>query len=81
VTREKIRGVARGRPIFAYILSSGGRRAALMVRSGVEGVVALPFFGLAQVCRFEKGGFCKRVRSGCEPQDCPQISARACKWV
>jgi DNA-binding MarR family transcriptional regulator len=77
VTREKAKRTGRGRPIYLYSLGSGGRKAALMLRSGVEGVVSLPFVGLGQVCRFEKGGFCKKVRMGCEARNCPQIS----KWV
>ena len=77
VTREKVTGEGRGRPTYVYSLSSGGRRVASMLRSGVEGVVALPFSSLGQVCRFEKGGFCKKVRMGCEARNCPQIS----KWV
>jgi DNA-binding Lrp family transcriptional regulator len=77
VTREKVIREGRGRPTYVYSLSSGGRKVALMLRSGVEGVVALPFSSLGQVCRFEKGGFCKNVRMGCEARNCPQIS----KWV
>jgi DNA-binding Lrp family transcriptional regulator len=77
VTREKVTRMTRGRPIFVYSLGSGGRKAALMLRSGVEGVVALPFASLGQVCRFEKGGFCKKMRVNCEARICPQIS----KWV
>jgi DNA-binding MarR family transcriptional regulator len=77
VTREKAKRTGRGRPVYLYSLGSGGRKAALMFRSGVEGVVSLPFVGLAQVCRFEKGGFCKRIRVECEARVCPQIS----KWV
>ena len=77
VTREKVTREGRGRPIYVYSLSSGGRRVALMLRSGVEGVVALPFSSLGQVCRFEKGGFCKKVRMDCEVLNCPQIT----KWV
>ena len=76
VTREKAKRTGRGRPIYLYSLGSGGRKAALLLRSGVEGVVSLPFVSLAQVCRFEKGGFCKKVRMGCEARNCPQIS----KW-
>jgi DNA-binding Lrp family transcriptional regulator len=77
VTRKKVTREGRGRPTYVYSLSSGGRKVALMLRSGVEGVVALPFSSLGQVCRFEKGGFCKKVRMDCEAWNCPQIS----KWV
>ena len=77
VTREKVTKEGRGRPIYVYSFSSGGRKVALMIRSGVEGVVALPFSSLGQVCRFEKGGFCKKVRMDCEAWNCPQIT----KWA
>ena len=77
VVRMKLTREGRGRPTYVYSLSSGGRKMVSMLRSGVEGVVALPFSGLSQVCRFEKGGFCKKVRMGCEAWNCPQIS----KWV
>ena len=40
------------------------------------GVVTLPFSRLGQVCRFEKGGFCKKIRAGFEAWNCPQIN----KW-
>ena len=77
ITREKVVREARGRPTYVYSVSSAGRRAFAMLRSGVDDVVVLPFSVLGQVCRFEKGGFCKRVRVDCEAQICPQIG----KWV
>ena len=77
ILKEKIPRETRGRPIYVYSVSSVGRKASLMLRSGVEDVVALPFSSLGQVCRFEKGGFCKRLRVECEARICPQIG----KWV
>ena len=77
VAREKAARTGRGRPIYVYSLGSGGLRAASMLRSGVEGVVALPFTSLSQVCRFEEGGFCKKMRTDCEAEVCPQFR----KWV
>jgi DNA-binding Lrp family transcriptional regulator len=77
ITREKVTRETRGRPSYVYSLSSVGGRAFLMLRSGVEGVVVVPFVSLGQVCRFEMGGFCKGLRVGCEAQICPQIG----KWV
>ena len=73
ILKEKISRETRGRPIYVYSVSSAGRKASLMLRSGVEAVVAIPFSSLGQVCRFEKGGFCKRLRVECEAQICPQI--------
>ena len=77
ILKEKITRETRGRPIYVYSVSSVGRKASVMLRSGVEDVVALPFSSLGQVCRFEKGGFCKRMRVECEAWICPQIG----KWV
>ena len=77
ILKEKIIRETRGRPVYVYSVSSVGRKVFVMLRSGVEDVVVLPFSSLGQVCRFEKGGFCKRLRVECEAQICPQIG----KWV
>ena len=77
ITREKVTRETRGRPTYVYSVSSAGRRASMMLRSGVDEVVVLPFSGLSQVCRFEKGGFCKKMRVDCEARICPLIG----KWV
>ena len=77
ITREKATRETRGRPTYVYSVSSAGRRASMMLRSGVDEVVVLPFSGLSQVCRFEKGGFCKKMRVDCEARICPLIG----KWV
>jgi hypothetical protein len=37
------------------------------------GVVSLTFDKLSQICRFEKGEFCKKVREPCSARVCPQI--------
>ena len=72
--REKTRGGGRAKPIFTYSLASAGRGSASK-SPGVPGdTVSLPFRRLGQVCRFEKGGFCKKVRGPCRAQNCPQIS-------
>ena len=57
ILKEKIPRETRGRPIYVYTVSSVGRKVSVMLRSGVEDVVALPFSSLGMVCRFEKGGF------------------------
>jgi predicted ArsR family transcriptional regulator len=77
ITREKVSRETRGRPTYVYSVSSAGRRASVMLRSGVDEVVVLPFSDLSQVCRFEKGGFCKKMHVDCEARICPQIG----KWV
>jgi len=47
VAKEKAARTGRGRPIYVDSLGSGGLKAASMLRSRVEGVVALPFISLA----------------------------------
>jgi len=34
-------------------------------------VVSLPFSRLRHLCRFEKGGYCKKIRGACKPQKLP----------
>jgi len=74
VRREKTCGGGRGRPIFTYSLASAGRGSASTSPSVLGDAVSLPFRRLEQVCRFEKGGFCKKMRSPCKAQNCPQIN-------
>jgi len=75
VTGEKITRRGPGRPSFTYFMGSRGGGVASRPPLGVEGgLVTLPFSRLGHVCRFEEGGFCKKVRMGCEARNCPQIS-------
>jgi predicted ArsR family transcriptional regulator len=73
VRREKTRGGGRGRPIFTYSLASAGRGSTSTSPSVSGDTVSLPFRRLGQICRFEKGGFCKKMRCPCNAQNCPQI--------
>jgi DNA-binding PadR family transcriptional regulator len=77
IHNEKVVREARGRPTFVYSVTSAGRRAFALLRTGVDDMVVLPFNVFGTICRFEKGGFCKMVRADCEAQICPQIG----KWV
>jgi hypothetical protein len=36
-------------------------------------VVSITFSRLRHLCRFEKGGYCKKIKKRCEAQSCPQI--------
>ena len=74
VRRVKTLGGGRGRPIFIYSLASTGRGMAPTSTDVLGDTVSLPFRRLGQVCRFEKGGFCKKVRSPCKAQNYPQIN-------
>ena len=74
VVKEKTPGTGLGRPRFAYLIPPRVRQQVSAVLSDpfIE-IVSLPFSRLKHLCRFEKGGYCKQVKKGCEPQNCPQI--------
>ena len=66
----------RGRPKFTYSAIKGASRVPSMhsvLPNSSTGVVSLSFDKLSQICRFEKGGFCKKVRGQCNARVCPQI--------
>jgi len=73
IQREKAPSGSRGRPLFTYSVPVGRDGARSFIPSPVTGVVSLSFEKLSQICRFEKGGFCKKLRGACGASDCPQI--------
>jgi DNA-binding Lrp family transcriptional regulator len=64
--KQPVRG--RGRPKFTYSVPVGAGGVPGMLPNPSTGVVSLGFSKLSQICRFEKGGFCKRVRGPCTAQ-------------
>ena len=74
VVRRKRPQQGPGRPQFAYAIAEGvdGRVVSVLV-DPYKGLVVLSFDELRRVCRHEKGGYCKEIRSRCAPQSCPQI--------
>ena len=63
-----------GRPRFTYFLPPRLRhQVALTLTDPYTAIVSLTFQKLQHLCRFEKGGYCKKTRRRCAPQDCPQI--------
>ena len=74
VMKEKTVSNGRGRPKFTYFLSPRARRQVSAALSDPSiTIVALPFSRIRHLCRFEKGGYCKQVRSNCNAGNCPQI--------
>ena len=73
VRREKTRG--GGRVGRSSRIRWPRRAVALLRLRRVSGdTVSLPFRRLGQICRFEKGGFCKKMRGSCKAQNCPKIN-------
>jgi len=74
VLREKMPRRGHGRPMFTYALSPSLKRQIIhMLSEPYVEFVSLPFSKLKHLCRFEKGGYCKKIRAVCEAQNCPQI--------
>ena len=74
VVKEKTSVTGLGRPKFAYLVPQRVRQqvSAALLDPFIE-IVSLPFSRLKHLCRFEKGGYCKQAKKGCEAQNCPQI--------
>jgi predicted ArsR family transcriptional regulator len=64
----------RGRPVFVYFLPPKiSHKIALTIKEPQTTIVSLTFQGLKHLCKFEKGGYCKKVKRRCEAQNCHQI--------
>jgi DNA-binding HxlR family transcriptional regulator len=82
ITREQMLDEGRGRPTFRYSLPPGGSRLTADALTGLDEMVTLPFHELNRLCRFQRGGRCRRSKGRCEPQKCPQIQkSRALKTI
>ena len=68
VTKNATSDILRtgGAPVIKLVISSSADALGTNLR-------ALSFSRLSQICRFEKGGFCKKLRDSCYARDCPQI--------
>jgi DNA-binding transcriptional ArsR family regulator len=73
ITKDKRPMKGRGRPKYASSVAAGKGRAQAVIPNPSTGVVSLSFGRLSQICRFEKGGFCKKVRGQCNARICLQI--------
>jgi predicted ArsR family transcriptional regulator len=73
ILREKNPSLKRGRPLFTYSVPVGGDGARSVIPSPIIGVVSLSFEKLSQICRHEKGGFCKKARGQCDARICPHL--------
>jgi hypothetical protein len=73
LVKEKKPATGLGRPKFAYVIPQRVRQqvSAALSDPFIE-IVSLPFSRLKHLCRFEKGGYCKQAKKGCEAQNCPQ---------
>ena len=74
IARAKTPKNGPGRPGFIYTLPPKMRhRVDLIITEPTITIVSLAFQKLRHLCRFEKGGYCKKIRNKCAPQNCLQI--------
>jgi predicted ArsR family transcriptional regulator len=74
IARAKTPKNGPGRTRLTYSLPPNVRHQAdLIVTEPYTTIVSLTFQKLRHLCRFEKGGYCKKIRNKCAPQNCPQI--------
>ena len=74
ITETKMPSKGRGRPNFTYTIPQKLHNQATQLLSNPwDKMVTLPFQRIKHLCRFEKGGYCKKIKDSCSPQNCPQI--------
>jgi len=74
VLKEKMPRRGHGRPMFTYALSPSLKRQIIrMLSEPYIEFVSLPFRKLRHLCRFEKGGYCKKNKGRMRSQKCPEI--------
>jgi len=73
INKNKQPAKGPGRPKIIYSTPISALKSSTVPLNPSMGVVTLAFSKLSQVCRFEKGGFCKKVRGSCSDRICPQI--------
>ena len=73
IIREKTPMKGPGRPKFTYSMPRGLGCLASSIPSGSAELVTLTFKGLMRLCRFQRGGRCRKIKGLCEAQNCPQI--------
>ena len=72
IIKKKTPSKGLGRPRFTYSLPPRLKRKLSLSDPFTEGA-SLSFSRLKHLCRFEKGGYCKKIKKTCKAQNCPQI--------
>jgi len=73
IVREKMSVKGRGRPRFMYSMPRGALHLASSIPTDSVEVVSMTFKELKRLCRFQRGGRCRKIKNPCEAQNCPQI--------
>ena len=74
VVKEKPPSKGLGRPKFMYsVPSKVSRQVHRLLSEDYAEIVSLTFNRLKSICKYEKCGYCKKIKGRCEAQNCPQI--------
>jgi len=74
IVEKKTYSKGRGRPRFTYFMPPKlHRQPSRLLSDPFDEIVTLSFRKLRHLCRFEKDGYCKKIKKKCEAQNCPQI--------
>ena len=74
IVKEKPPSKGLGRPKFMYFVPSKvSRQVSRLLSEDYAEIVSLTFSRLKSICKYEKGGYCKKIKGRCEAQNCPQI--------
>ena len=74
IFKEKTPSKGLGRPKFMYsVPSKVSRQVSRLLSEDYAEIFSLTFSRLKSICKYEKGGYCKKKKGQCEAQNCPQI--------
>jgi len=74
IVKEKTPSKGLGRPKFMYsVPSEVSRQVHRLLSEDYAEIIHLTFNRLKNICKHEKGGYCKKIKDRCEAQNCSQI--------
>lgn len=74
ILRDKLAQKRRGRPEFCYCLTPKfEKRIRHTLEEPFTSLVTLTFTKLKQICKHNKGGYCKTNKRNCSPYTCSHI--------
>ena len=73
IVKEKLPSKRLGRPKFMYsVPSKVSRQLTHLLSEDYTEIIHLTFNRLKSICKYEKGGYCKKIKNQCETKNCPQ---------
>jgi predicted ArsR family transcriptional regulator len=73
IVKEKMPSKGLGRPKFMYsVPPKVVRQVHRLLSEDYAEIISLTFNRFKSVCKYEKGGYCKKIKGRCEAQNCPQ---------